>query len=87
KVIARYKDFIASGSQPPSWDISMNPIAVEAMKWYNPLTADRFREHLQGKGAIIEAEYGKGRMILLSPHAEFGTCGTSPAMEENPNFL
>jgi hypothetical protein len=87
KLIATYKDYIASGSHPPTWDISCNPIAEEAMKWYNPLTLQRFNDHLKGKGAIIEAQYGKGHMILLSPHAEFGTCGTSPTMEGNPNFL
>jgi hypothetical protein len=87
KVIANFQDFLASGCEPPSWDISSNEIAVEAMKWLNPLTRERFARHLEGKPAIIEAEYGRGKLILLSPHAEFGTCGASPTKEDNPNYL
>ncbi|WP_391204133.1 BPL-N domain-containing protein [Psychrobacillus sp. L4] len=86
-VIARYKDFIASGKSLPSWSLENNEIAENAMKWANPLTSERFDEHLKGYPAIIEATYGKGHMVLFSPHAEFGTCGTDHSMDENPNFL
>lgn len=86
-VIATYKDFIASGAQPPSWEISANPIAAEAMKWLNPLTKERFRQHLEGRGAIIEAAHGKGRLILFSPHAEFGDCGTAPSAPESTHYM
>lgn len=87
RVIARYKDFIASGKELPSWSLENNPVAVEAMKWSNPLTRDRFKEHLEGVPAIIEASCGKGHMVLISPHAEFGDCGTDHAMEDNTNYL
>lgn len=87
KVIARYKDFLASGVQLPSWSLENNQIAKEAMEWGNPLTAQRFNEHLKGYPAIIEASMGKGHLVLLSPHAEFGTCGTEHTMEDNPNFV
>ncbi|WP_042354163.1 BPL-N domain-containing protein [Bacillus rubiinfantis] len=86
-VIASYKDFIASGKEPPSWNLEKNPIAQEAMKWANPLTKQRFTEHLQGVPAIIEAPFGNGHMVLISPHAEFGTCGTEHEMKNNPNYL
>lgn len=86
-VIAKYKDFIASGTSLPSWSLENNEIAKDAMKWANPLTLDRFDKHLKGYPAIIEASYGKGHLVMFSPHAEFGTCGTDHPMEENPNFI
>jgi len=86
-VIARYKEFIASGKSLPSWSLENNEIAKDAMKWANPLTSERFDDYLKGYPAIIEASYGKGHMVLFSPHAEFGTCGTDHLMKENPNFL
>lgn len=86
-VIASYKDFIASGVQMPSWSLAHNSIAQEAMTWGNPLTEARFDKHLKGYPAIIEASVGKGHLVLLSPHAEFGTCGTEHTMENNPNFV
>lgn len=86
-VIARYKDFLASGMEPPSWSLVNNQIARDAMEWSNPLTRERFNLHLKGYPAIVEAPYGKGHMVLLSPHAEFGTCGTEHVMEDNPNYV
>jgi glutamine amidotransferase-like uncharacterized protein len=86
-VIARYKDFIASGAKLPSWSLENNDVAAEAMKWCNPLSEERFSEHLKGMPAIIETSYGNGNMVLLSPHAEFGTCGTEHKMEDNPNYM
>ena len=87
KVIARFKDFIASGKELPSWNLEKNPIAQEAVKWSNPLTEKRFEQHLQGAPAIIESSCGKGHLVLISPHAEFGTCGTEHDMKNNPNYL
>ncbi len=87
KVIAKYGSFIASGAQPPAWDISNNPIAEEAMKWINPLTEERFNRHLAGRGAIIEASHGQGKLILFSPHAEFGACGTAPSAADSLPFM
>lgn len=86
-VIATYQDFLASGVEPPSWSLDNNPIAQDAMKWSNPLTKERFDAHLKGYPAIIEASYGQGHMVLLSPHAEFGTCGTEHPIVDNPNFV
>lgn len=86
-VIAHYKDFIASGAASPSWSLENNQIAKGAMEWSNPLTRERFEEHLKGYPAIIESSYGKGHMVLLSPHAEFGTCGTEHSMVDNPNYV
>lgn len=86
-VIAHYKDFIASGAALPSWSLENNQIAKEAMEWSNPLTKERFETHLKGYPAIIESSYGKGHMVLLSPHAEFGTCGTGHSMVNNPNYV
>lgn len=86
-VIARFKDFIASGRDKPSWSLENNPIALDAMKWSNPLTEKRFEKYLQGAPAIIEGSYGKGRMVLISPHAEFGTCGTEHEMKDDPIYL
>ncbi|MFE8701568.1 BPL-N domain-containing protein [Cytobacillus sp. FJAT-54145] len=86
-VIARFRDFIASGKDLPSWSLENNVIAQEAMKWSNPLTKERFETYLKGFPAIIEAPYGKGYMVLISPHAEFGTCGTDHHMKNNPNYL
>jgi glutamine amidotransferase-like uncharacterized protein len=86
-VVARYKDFIASGAALPSWSLENNQIAKDAMEWSNPLTEERFDTHLKGYPAIIESSYGKGHLVLLSPHAEFGTCGTEHAMVNNPNFV
>lgn len=86
QVIARYKDFIASGKELPSWSLENNPIAIEAMKWSNPLTKERFKKHLEGSPAIIEGTYGKGHMVLISPHAEFGDCGTEHAMADNTHY-
>lgn len=86
-VIARYKDFIASGVALPSWSLENNQIAKDAMEWSNPLTEERFEAHLKGYPAIIESAYGKGHMVLLSPHAEFGSCGTDHSMADNPNYV
>jgi hypothetical protein len=86
-VIARFKNFIASGKERPSWSLENNPVAQAAMEWSNPLTEIRFKQHLQGAPAIIESSYGKGHMVLISPHAEFGTCGTEHLMKNNPNYL
>ncbi|BAQ09998.1 beta-lactamase [Bacillus sp. OxB-1] len=86
-VIARYKNFLASGTSLPSWSLENNQIAKDAMGWSNPLTQERFEHHLKGYPAIVEASYGKGHMVLLSPHAEFGTCGTEHAMADNPNYV
>ena len=86
-VIARYKNFLASGAKLPSWSLENNQIAKDAMEWSNPLTEERFNAHLKDYPAIIEASFGKGHMVLLSPHAEFGTCGTEHSMEDNPNFV
>ncbi|MFS0576659.1 BPL-N domain-containing protein [Sporosarcina sp. 179-K 3D1 HS] len=87
QVIARYKDFLASGASMPSWSLENNQIARDAMEWSNPLTRERFDHHLKGYPAIVEASYGKGHMVLLSPHAEFGTCGTEHTMADNPNYV
>lgn len=86
KILATYKDFIASSIQPPSWSLENNSIAIEAMTWSNPLSKDRFDKYMREKPAIIESSYERGRLVLLSPHAEFGTCGTSHLMKDNPNY-
>lgn len=72
-VIATFDSFIAGGMHPPSWDLSSNPKAEEAMGWSNCLTPERFEKYLLGRPAIAESRYGKGKLILFSPHPEFGT--------------
>jgi len=84
KIVARYSDFIASGCQNsyPNWDLLDNYLAVKSIKeWYNKLTEARFERYLQNKAAILEANVNKNRIVLISPHAEFGNIGISPKKE------
>jgi hypothetical protein len=86
KVIARYDSFLAGGIDKPTWDISCNQKAVDAITWYNPLTPARFDKHMKGKPAIIESSYGDGTLLLFSPHPEFGTPGIAEKWENSMTF-
>jgi len=80
KIIAEYNDFIASGSQNeyPEWDLLDNFLAIKSIKgWYNKLTEDRFEKYLNNKVAVLEASVNNNKVVLISPHAEFGNIGIS----------
>lgn len=87
KVIARYQSFIASGAEPPIWKVE-NSIASDCILWPNPLTRERFDIHLKNMPAVLDAKYGKGRLIMYSFHPEFGA-PTVPKMENSltPFFI
>ena len=77
-VIATYNDFIASGhiNNSPRWDLLDNKPAFESVNgWYNVLTSDRFNNHLKGTAAMLETKINNNKMLLYSPHAEFGNIG------------
>lgn len=81
KIIAKYSDFIASGckSNFPNWDLLDNYLAIKSIKeWYNKLTETRFEKYLKNKAAILETNFNNNRIVLISPHAEFGNIGISP---------
>ena len=81
KIIAKYSDFIASGSlnEYPKWDLLDNFLAIKSIKeWYNILTRDRFEKYLDDKVAILESSVNNNKVVLISPHAEFGNIGISP---------
>lgn len=86
KVIATFDSFLAGGMDKPSWDISSNQKAIDAINWYNPLTPERFDKHMKGKPAIIESSYGDGVLLLFSPHPEFGTPGIAEKWENSMTF-
>ena len=78
KVHAVFKDFIASGhdAEKPQWDLLDNTPAIDSINnWYNVLTKERFDNHLKGRAAIVESEFNGNKMLLYSPHAEFGNIG------------
>jgi hypothetical protein len=78
KVLATYDSFIASGAVPerPQWDLLDNTPAIDAVNnWYNVLSKERFDNHLKGKGAVIETTLNDNKVLLYSPHAEFGNIG------------
>jgi glutamine amidotransferase-like uncharacterized protein len=84
KIVAEYSDFIASGCQDhyPNWDLLDNYLAVKSIKeWYNKLTETRFNKYLENKAAILETTINQNRVVLISPHAEFGNIGISPKRE------
>ncbi|MDW7740631.1 MAG: BPL-N domain-containing protein [Bacillota bacterium] len=86
KVIATFDSFLAGGMDKPSWDVSCNQKAVDAIEWYNPLTPARFDKYMKDKPAIIEASYGDGTLLLFSPHPEFGTPGIAEKWENSMTF-
>jgi len=78
KVIAEYSELIASGSQDkyPKWDLQDNLLAIKSVnEWYNILTDNRFEKNLNKRIAILEAPFYNNKVILISPHAEFGNIG------------
>lgn len=84
KIIAEYSDFIASGCQGnfPNWDLLDNYLATKSIKeWYNKLTEARFGKYLKNKAAILETNVNNNRIVLISPHAEFGNIGISTKKE------
>lgn len=84
KIIAKYDDFIASGSKNefPNWDLLDNFMAIKSVKeWYNILTKERFENYLHNKAAILESKINNNKIVLISPHAEFGNIGISNKKE------
>lgn len=80
KTLAVFKDFIASGhiNDRPQWELFDNTPAIDSIKnWYNVLTKERFDKHLKDRAAIVETTLGKNKMVLYSPHFEFGNIGIS----------
>ena len=78
KVLATYQSFVASGTQEdyPKWDLLDNGPAIDSINnWYNVLTKDRFEQHLKDQPAIIEQKINGNKVLLYSPHAEFGSIG------------
>lgn len=89
KSLAHFEMLLASGKDPlkPHWDLLDNTMASEAVKsWHNCLTPERFKTVLENKCAIAEATFGKGRLLLYSPHPEMGNLGTGP-WAESQSFL
>jgi len=86
KVIATFDSFLAGGMDKPSWDVTCNQKAADALNWYNPLTPARFETHMKGRPAIIEASCGEGTLLLFSPHPEFGTPGIAEKWEDSMTF-
>lgn len=88
QVLATFDAFLAGGAEGerPGWDLAGNPNAEACVTWANPLTRDRFERHLKGKPALLETVYGQGRVLLYSPHAEFGSPGASP-LEQSQGFM
>lgn len=78
KILATYDDFVASGTRTdlPRWDLLDNEPAKEALNsWYNVLTRDRFDRYLRDAAAVVETKINNNKMLLYSPHAEFGNIG------------
>lgn len=77
----------ARGELRPTWDMQDNAMAKEAaLTYYNPLTEELFDRLLRGKTAIAEAEYGKHKLLLYSPHPEMGNTGYGPR-KDSISFL
>lgn len=72
KVLATFQSLLASGTEYPKWT-NDNSYVKECMTYPNPITKERFDKHLKDMPAIIEATYGKGRLIMFSMHPEFGS--------------
>jgi glutamine amidotransferase-like uncharacterized protein len=71
----------------PMHDLKDNAKAHECLyQWSNRLTPQRWQRLAQGNNAYIEARYQKGRLILCSPHPEFGNHGNMP-YKESITFL
>jgi hypothetical protein len=89
KPLAHFESLLASGKDPlkPHWDILDNAMAENAVRiWHNCLTPALFEKILANKCACAEAGYGKGRLLLCSPHPEMGNFGSGP-WAESLNFL
>jgi len=50
-----------------------NQYAIDAMKYPNPITKERFDKHLKEMLTIIESIYRKGKLVIFSIHPEFGS--------------
>ncbi|MGB9976437.1 BPL-N domain-containing protein [Thermovenabulum sp.] len=78
KSLAIFDDFIASGTSTdyPRWDLLDNTPAKDAINnWYNILTRERFNKYLKNFSAVIETRINNNKILLYSPHAEFGNIG------------
>jgi len=84
KAIATFYEFIASGSpkEYPKWDLLDNTLAIKAINaWYNVLTKERFEKYLKERASIVETRINRNRVILYSPHAEFGNIGITQRLK------
>ena len=84
KAIATFHEFIASGSSKeyPKWDLLDNTLAIKAINgWYNVLTKERFEKYLKKRASIVETRINKNKVILYSPHAEFGNIGITQRLK------
>lgn len=80
-VLATFQSFIASGAagERPGWDLFDNGPAKDSINsWYNVLTKERFDRHLAGRAAMLETAINGHKVLLYSPHAEFGNIGVGP---------
>lgn len=80
-VLATFQSFIASGAAGarPGWDLADNGPAKDSINsWYNVLTRERFDKHLAGRAAMLETSINGHKVLLYSPHAEFGNIGIGP---------
>lgn len=80
-VLAKFDDFIASGTNKdyPHWSLLDNTPAKDSVdSWYNVLTKERFTNHMSGRAAMLETSINDNKILLYSPHAEFGNIGISP---------
>ncbi|WP_422449077.1 BPL-N domain-containing protein [Thermoanaerobacterium sp. DL9XJH110] len=78
KILARFDDFIASGTNTdyPRWNLLDNTPAKDSIdNWYNILTRERFNKYLKDNAAVVETKINGNKMLLYSPHAEFGNIG------------
>ncbi|MCL1975405.1 MAG: BPL-N domain-containing protein [Firmicutes bacterium] len=71
----------------PVHDLKDNKKAHECLyQWSNRLTPQRWQSIVQGNSAYVEANYYKGRLILCSPHPEYGNHGNMP-YKDSISFL
>lgn len=80
RTLADFDSFVASGTvnDKPGWDFRDNQMPRQAISsWENILTRERFASYLKGRGAAIEGEFHQHKVLLYSPHAEFGSTGST----------
>lgn len=80
RLLATFDSFVASGApnDRPHWNLRDNEMPRQAIEsWENVLTRERFDTYLKGRGAVIEGDFHQHKVLLYSPHAEFGSTGST----------